>query len=505
MRVLDLALLVPALVVSLPAFALQQPDGTTIPTTASLQGLFDARGETISALADAATTPETFTPSCGLTFEVLQRNAGFKNSFGWYNVTGQKPTPAELHEFLSCNDGVGTIKVLMIKSDPAYAGGQIGFYQAAGPGCPTAAANQNLFFSEKAYNPDGSMANPFIHLLTYDSTATPKAFYFAWEDLLSGGDNDFDDLTTFVTGITCTGGGAPCDTGLLGVCALGTMQCQSGVLTCVQQIQPQTEACDGFDNDCNDVIDEGDLCPTDQVCDKGTCVPKCSSVEFPCSGGKVCDANGFCVDPACVSVTCPSGQKCISGQCLGPCDNVVCPFGQVCQLGVCLNPCGPITCDTDQVCEAGVCVDKCPCKTCGASETCLGDGHCIDTACAAVTCNAGMHCESGTCVDDCMGVMCPLGQTCQSGACVATMGQGGAGGSSATGLATSGGLTTSNGTSAGGAGGAASGGGAGGNGIITHAEGCGCSVPGDDASSPVALLGLAGLGLLGARRKRARR
>ena len=28
----------------------------------------------------------------------------------------------------------------------------------------------------------------------HNSTVTPQAFYFAWEDLLVGGDNDFDDL-----------------------------------------------------------------------------------------------------------------------------------------------------------------------------------------------------------------------------------------------------------------------------------------------------------------------
>jgi len=67
------------------ATALQQPDGTTIPVGNSLQNLFDGRGEAINALADAQILPETFTPTCKLQFEVLQRNAGFNNSFGWYN------------------------------------------------------------------------------------------------------------------------------------------------------------------------------------------------------------------------------------------------------------------------------------------------------------------------------------------------------------------------------------------------------------------------------------
>ncbi|NUP13315.1 MAG: DUF4114 domain-containing protein, partial [Polyangiaceae bacterium] len=342
------------------AFALQQPDGVTIPVGTSLQNLFNSRGETIDALADAATTPETFIPSCSLTFEVILRNAGYNNSFGWYNVTGQKPTTNQLYEFLSCNDDVGTVKVLDIKNDPRWTGGEVAFYQAAGTGCPTANANENIFYSEQAYNPD-SGANPYVHLLTYNSTTTPQAFYFGWEDLLTGNDNDFDDLVTFVTGITCSGGGEPCDTGLSGVCAQGLLQCQSGVLTCVPTVQPGAEACDGFDNDCNDQIDEGPVCPDGEICDQGNCVPECDSGEFACPSGKVCSDEGYCIDADCVDVVCETGEKCVEGDCLGPCENVVCPFGQVCQLGVCLDPCAPITCDAGQICEAGVCVDKCPC------------------------------------------------------------------------------------------------------------------------------------------------
>lgn len=490
------------------AAALQQPDGTTIPVGPSLQTLFDGRGEAVNALANAATTPETFIPSCSLTFEVIQRNAGYSNSFGWYNVTGTKPTAADLHEFLACNDPVGTIKVLDIKNDPAWAGGEVAFYQAAGPGCPTPNSNQNLFFSQKGYNPDGNQANPFVHLLIYDSTVTPQGFYFAWEDLLAGGDNDFDDLTTFVTGITCSGGGTPCDTGLQGVCAQGLMQCQAGVLTCVQTIQPQTEACDGFDNDCNDVIDEGDLCAVGEVCDKGHCVPECGSGEFQCPQGKVCDADGFCVDPACVNVTCPAGQKCEAGQCVGPCDGVVCPFGQSCQLGVCVDPCGPIACDADQVCVEGVCVDKCPCRDCDAGDVCLPSGSCVAANCQAVTCPAGQHCDAsnGQCVDDCMGAVCPSGEVCVDGLCVEdTSGTGGAG-TGGSGFGTGAGPASGGGSSTGGApanGGNSATGGAGGGAGSDDGSGCDCrSAGGTLPSGEGATLALLGGAALLLRRRR---
>lgn len=484
------------------AEALQQPDGTVIPTTAFLQNMFNGRGETINALNDAVTLPETFTPSCALTFEVVARNAGFDNSFGWYNVTGQKPANAELYEFLACSDDVGTVKALDIRNDPRYTGGDIGFYQAAGGGCPTPSSHDNIFYSEKGYNPDGNQANPYIHLLTYNSTATANAFYFGWEDLLTGNDNDFDDLVTFVTGITCTGGGEPCDTGQQGVCAQGVLQCQNGALVCVAQVMPQTESCDGFDNDCNDIIDEGDLCDVGYVCDRGTCVPGCGSAEFPCPPGKVCTAELVCVDAACADVHCETGKKCVDGTCVGPCENVVCPHGEVCQLGVCLDPCGPVTCDANQVCVLGVCVDRCQCKGCDAAEACEADGKCVPTACAGVMCPANQHCDAtGACVDDCVGASCPLGQKCEMGACIDdTTGEGGAGGgpSAATGLAST--VVGAGGAPSGSSASTGSGAGGDGNGIV-EVKSCSCTVGDGEGGGRLAFVAIAAAALIGLRRR----
>lgn len=192
------------------ASALKQPNNQVIPTTNSLQGLFDSLSDPINALDDAKTTPETFLPACEVGFKVLQRNAGYKNSFGWYNVTNAKPTLADLHQILGCNEPIDTIKKVSILTDPAYAGGEIGFFEAVGncadinnPGTV-----QYVFHSEPKHNPDAQNMNPFIHLIVYDSVKTPRTFYFAWEDLIQGGDNDFDDLTTSVAGVSCNG--VPC-------------------------------------------------------------------------------------------------------------------------------------------------------------------------------------------------------------------------------------------------------------------------------------------------------
>lgn len=499
--------LLAALTPSLAAAQVVQPDGTQVPVAGLLQSTFDARGEQIDAVADAAITPETFTPSCGLTFEVLIRNAGYANSFGWYNVAGSEPGLDQLYEFLTCTDPVGTVRVLDIRNDPRWAGGDVGFYQATGS-CGTIDDHEAIFFSERAYNPDGDQANPFVHLLIYNSTAVPQAFYFGWEDLLSGGDNDFDDLATFVSGITCSGGGDPCTVeGATGICAQGVMQCRSGELQCVGTVEPQTEQCNGFDDDCNDAIDEGDLCEAGFVCDRGNCVPRCGSGEFECPGDLACE-DGFCIDPACVGVECEAGERCVGGECRGPCEGVICPFGQACQLGVCLDPCAASQCDEAQVCEGGVCVDRCQCKGCDAGTTCLEDGHCIADACATVACGDGTHCEGGVCLDDCDGAACPDGQVCQGGACMDGGGEGGQGPAGPTGSVTIGtggdGPSSGGGDAPGGAGGdggASDSSAAGSQAAGASGPGCDCSMVGGGRAD-AALRALAALVALAVARRR---
>lgn len=483
---ISLATLLLASVFSFPAWAITQPDGTPIPAGNGLQGLFDQRGEAINALSDAQITPETFIPACALSFTVLQRNAGYKNAFGWYNVTGQAPTLSDLHEFLLCSDDIGVTKVLDIKKDPAYLGGEVGFYQ----GVVTSGCNPNngpagysyVFYSEKKYNPDNNQSNPFIHLLIYNSTVTPKAFYFGWEDLISGGDNDFDDLTTFVTGITCSGGGAPCETGSPGVCGSGTMQCQTGQLVCVSNSQPSGEKCDGLDNDCDGQIDEGDdLCSNNEICDHGVCIPRC--VKDGCDGDFICNELGYCVDPKCTGVSCEQGKVCIDGQCTGPCDGVTCPTGQVCRVGACVDPCNGLTCDGDQVCSGGVCVEKCQCGGCKSGETCQPNGQCLSDFCASQPCSPGTICVGDTCVDPCLGASCPKGQVCQAGSCILDPNQGNGGASGAGGDAGSGGEAQGGegGSTAAGAGGEEQGGEAGQGGSTT--AGAGGNEPGGGGST----------------------
>lgn len=94
------------------------------------------------------------------------------------------------------------------------------------------------------------------------------------------------------------GVGAFCSTGLAGVCAQGILQCQSGALRCVPNVQPgsRIEICNGLDDDCDGVVDEG-TCLAPQECQfsRGSyrcCLPQgeltfgdcdqcCDGCEFP--------------------------------------------------------------------------------------------------------------------------------------------------------------------------------------------------------------------------------
>ncbi len=494
------------------AHALSQPDNTVIPvidgnvtscSDKNVQVCLDQEegGQTINALASAAVTPETFNPTCGLTFKVIARGAGFNNTFGWYNVASGKPSDADLHSFLECSDAPGTTKVLNIKSDPAYKGGEIGFFMASPEGasgnCPQfnpgggpAAGVGQIYYSERKYNPDAVSSNNYIHPIIWNSVTHKDAFYFGWEDTLNGGDNDFDDLLTRVDGITCSGGGAACDTGKLGKCAEGTMQCKDGTLTCVQNQQPSAETCNARDDDCNGEVDEGDLCPTNEVCDRGKCVPKCGVGEFACASGLVCNAEGLCVDPACETVTCNAGEICVAGKCQAPCDGVTCPYGQVCQEGVCVDPCDGLTCDDNYVCEFGVCTLKCSCKGCDTGKTCDSTSEkCVDTACSPDPCTAGQHCVGGQCIDDCDGASCPAGQSCKAGACVDDPDAGAGGGGATDGGPGTGGLA--NGGTSGTGGGATGGLPSKGDTTAGDDSGCGCRVAGDRSARWPWLAGIA--------------
>ena len=139
--------------------------------------------------------------------------------------------------------------------------------------------------------------------------------------------------------------GTPCDTGEPGICAEGRYECHDGSLVCVQVRQPlvppgETEIfCDGIDESCSGVIDDGleepgaaANCPPLYSCCNGSCVDLATDIEQCGECGRACQDDGdlctenLCQDGECLTLPfeegaeCAEGRICLSGECVHYCD-----------------------------------------------------------------------------------------------------------------------------------------------------------------------------------------
>jgi MYXO-CTERM domain-containing protein len=433
----------------------------------TLPALFKYRGETIDFQMDAKTEPATFSPLCSFSGTLVLRGGGCQLAFGWYNAVqsgGPPPAANEIYPLIPNNDPVvyrqaafaplavdppmvggmpawalKTFTASDIRNDARYKGGEIGFALIG----DSATACKQTKFSQRALNQVCTACTPmepWIQTVVYASTKEDNAYYLGFEDLPSDptsfkakNDGDFNDFVFYITGLVCAGGGEPCDTGLKGACAVGKTDCSEAGKPgqCRQVVKPNKEECDNVDNDCNGMVDDGDLCPEGKVCDHGSCVAACGTGEFRCPLELECE-KGFCIDPLCKGKDCGEGKACRAGQCVGLCDGVLCPTGQECQLGRCVDLCAGVTCLEKQVCENGLCLSECGCRACGDGKTCGTEGKCVDTGCEKMTCGTGQVCVKGACKDPCDGAACPGNGACVDGQCQAPMamvgGSGGGGG-----------------------------------------------------------------------------
>ncbi len=233
-------------------------------------------------------------------------------------------------------------------------------------------------------------------------------------DLCDGLDNDCD-------GVADEGpdGGEPvapgaCATGQPGICARGMRACIDGNVVCVPDHQPEEEVCDGFDNNCNGEIDEGLV----NACGRCGPVPEeeCNGEDDDCDG--VVDEGELCPD-----------GRCLEGRCWPACEGNECvEAGTFCdpELMLCIEPCIGVECEFGFECNEGtnMCDDPCAGVQCpGEGERCWR-GECVVDSCVQTGCPEGSICNGVECVPDpCINAMCEAGEFCRGGQCIPSCAQ----------------------------------------------------------------------------------
>jgi hypothetical protein len=230
-------------------------------------------------------------------------------------------------------------------------------------------------------------------------------------EVCNGLDDDCDNMIDESTG------GADCSSN----CGVGTTVCMNGMLTCNSVQQPDDDSCDGVDDDCDMMIDEdftGMGCGAGSVCNG---MEQCINGTVVCVGTPVGQESCNCNDDDCDTVVdegalCPAGTQCSSCQCAAPCipGEFPCALGKICVNQFCIT----------DVCFGVTCPD-----VGGNEQTCVRTNNNMTPQCisacdpSVITCPPPQICygPTGECrPDDCTTFpdRCTGNQVCVNGQCV---------------------------------------------------------------------------------------
>jgi hypothetical protein len=233
-------------------------------------------------------------------------------------------------------------------------------------------------------------------------------------EVCNGIDDDCNGVTDNDTAMACGSD--------VGACQMGVSSCTAGVYgPCVGEIKPATEICNELDDDCDGLVDESlaRMCGTDvgdcvagtQTCTVGVwglCVGEVVAKTEDCNGGDedcdgLTDEGCACMDGAKLACgtdvgACIAGwQTCVSGA-YGPCAGATGPVAEICKNGIDDDCDGKID-ETDVS-------DGCACAA-GTTQACYSGsaltrnvGLCKDGTQTCVGPTPGQAGTWGTCVDE---------------------------------------------------------------------------------------------------------